>query len=237
MIYSYAKRFFDITATLILVLILSPIFLLVALAIRLESRGPIFYSSKRIGKGFKKFDFYKFRSMHVNADKMLATMDVKNQYQVASIVTAEYDPTLLMGDAGWIGENQFKANQEAKEAAAFVKIPNDPRITKVGNFIRNTSLDELPQLLNVLKGDMSLVGIRPIPEYEAVELTSDAAIERFDAPAGITGLWQVTERGTSSTTTSRRKELDNDYAQNMSFSLDLKILFMTPMAAFQREKV
>ena len=120
---------------------------------------------------------------------------------------------------------------------AFVKFKNDPRITRIGHIIRNTSIDELPQLFNVLKGDMSLVGNRPLPVYEALQLTSDEAIGRFLAPAGITGLWQVTERGKENTTSDSRIRLDVEYTGKISFWLDLKILVKTPMAALQQENV
>ncbi|MEO0334303.1 MAG: sugar transferase, partial [Bacteroidota bacterium] len=110
-------------------------------------------------------------------------------------------------------------------------------ITRVGKIIRNTSIDELPQLFNVLRGDMSLVGNRPLPLYEAEKLTSDDLAKRFMAPAGITGLWQVTERGKSNTSEESRKKLDIEYAEKYSFWLDMKILLKTPLAAFQQENV
>ena len=236
--YVQFKRVFDVLAAGFLLLLLSPVFLLIALCIRLESPGPVFYASKRTGQYFKIFDFYKFRSMRINADRMLASIQGLNQYaSTATAGEAERSGIRLYSDAGWSDEAEWLAEQKLKQSTTFVKVANDPRVTRVGKFLRNTSLDELPQLLNVVKGDMSLVGNRPLPVYEALELTTDEAIGRFEAPAGITGLWQVTERGGTSATASNRKNLDNMYVDMMSFWVDIKILFKTPLAALQRENV
>ena len=121
--------------------------------------------------------------------------------------------------------------------AAFVKIKNDPRITKLGAFLRNTSIDELPQLFNILKGDMSVVGNRPLPLYEAEILTTDNGSPRFSAPAGLTGLWQVRKRGQDSMSEEERKSLDNEYAQNYSFWMDIKLIFQTLGVFIQKENV
>ncbi len=204
------KRLFDISVSLVLLFLLIPIFLLVAILIRLESKGPILYKSKRAGSGYKIFDFYKFRSMVIDAEKKLSKLsETNNQYTT----DAESTPT------------------------AFVKILNDPRITKVGNILRKTSIDELPQLFNVLKGDMSIVGNRPLPLYEAEQLTSDQFAMRFLGPAGITGLWQISKRGQAEMSEDERKELDNTYAKNGSFWMDLKIMLKTVPAMLQKEKV
>lgn len=202
-----SKRFFDMLVSGLLLLIAFPLLLLIALLIKLNSKGPVLYKSKRAGTGYKIFDFYKFRSMRMNADKELAELSALNQYAA---------------NGG---------------TSAFVKIKDDPRVTKLGSFLRNTSLDELPQLFNVLKGDMSLVGNRPLPLYEAQELTSDEWALRFLGPAGITGLWQVTKRGRSEMSDEERRQLDNDYANHFSFWMDLKILFKTLPALFQKEAV
>jgi lipopolysaccharide/colanic/teichoic acid biosynthesis glycosyltransferase len=116
-------------------------------------------------------------------------------------------------------------------------LPDNDRLTLVGSFVRKTSLDELPQLINVLKGDMSIVGNRPLPLYEAEQLTSDDWGERFLAPAGITGLWQVEKRGGGSMSEDERKGLDNKYAQNFSFRNDIKLILRTIPALFQKENV
>lgn len=198
------KRAFDILISGLLLILLSPLFLLIALAIRIESKGPIFYIAKRAGRGYKIFDFYKFRTMFVGADAKIKELAHLNQYNA--------------GEAG----------------AQFFKISNDPRITKVGMFLRNTSLDELPQLVNVLIGDMSLVGNRPLPLYEAASLTTDEWAKRFMAPAGMTGLWQIKKRGKEDMSIEERLNLDIDYADRFSFTYDLWIMANTPSALIQR---
>lgn len=204
---SYFKRALDILISATLLLLLLPLLALIALAVRLESKGPIFYNAKRAGRGFRIFTFYKFRTMVVNADKKIEQMKHLNQY-----------------DGKGAGPMFFKIN-------------NDPRITKVGKFLRNTSLDELPQLFNVLKGDMSLVGNRPLPLYEAATLTTNDFVERFMAPAGITGLWQIKKRGNSDMSVEERISLDIDYARKNSFLYDLWIMANTPSALFQKSNV
>lgn len=203
------KRFLDIFISGGMLLVLSPIMLAIVIAIKLGSKGPIIYKSKRVGTGYKVFDFYKFRSMRTDADKLLAELSTQNQY----------------------------ANEDGGKKAAFVKIKDDPRITKLGKFLRNSSLDELPQLFNILLGDMSLVGNRPLPVYEAEMLTSNEWSMRFLGPAGLTGLWQITKRGKLDMSERERKKLDNFYAQKYSFWLDLTILVRTIPAVFQKEKV
>lgn len=198
-----AKRIVDIIVSSLLLLCLLPFFLIIALIIKLESRGPVFYVSKRAGNGYKIFDFYKFRSMRKGAEKELKNLASHNQYG----------------------------------KGAFYKIINDPRITRFGSFMRNTSIDELPQLFNVLKGDMSLVGNRPLPLYEAEQLTKDTTACRFLAPAGITGLWQITKRGKSELTEEERIKLDLTYAKKYSFLYDMKILLGTLPALIQKERV
>ncbi|MEH0158268.1 sugar transferase [Limibacter armeniacum] len=199
------KRLMDIVVSATMLLLLSPVMLLVALAVRLESKGNVFYTSKRAGQYYRIFDFYKFRSMYADADKRVEELKKNNQY--------------------------------GGEGVQFFKLKNDPRITKVGAFIRKTSLDELPQLFNVLKGDMSLVGNRPLPLYEAEQLTTDMAAKRFSAAAGITGLWQVSKRGDDDMDAMERIMLDNTYADNQGFRYDLKIMMKTIPAMIQKEMV
>ena len=211
------------------------------LAIRLESKGPVFYWQPRVGTGYKVFNFYKFRSMRVDADQMLDNLSKFNHYDLKEedikkkVKGSASD--MLVSDDKLIHEENFIQDQLESTSKSFKKFENDPRITKVGHWIRKTSIDELPQLINVLIGDMSLVGNRPLPLYEAETLTSDAWAERFMASAGITGLWQVTERGKKETSTDSRKQLDNDYARKHNFLMDLKILIKTPLAAIQQENV
>ncbi len=241
--YDYFKRIIDILTSLIALLILSPLLILIVILIKLESKGPIFYKSKRVGQHYKVFDFYKFRSMRPDADKLLAQMQHLNQYKTELDSTHEKhhnasinnNEIKLINDEGWVQESSFWSQET--NAQPFLKITNDPRITRIGKFIRSTSIDELPQLINVLKGDMSLVGNRPLPLYEAEQLTTDQAIARFAAPAGITGLWQVTERGKAGVSADSRKQLDVEYAQKYSLLLDCWILIKTPMAALQQENV
>jgi lipopolysaccharide/colanic/teichoic acid biosynthesis glycosyltransferase len=128
-------------------------------------------------------------------------------------------------------------NQYSESDAAFVKFKNDPRITRIGRIIRKTSIDELPQLFNVLKGDMSIVGNRPLPLYEAERLTKEDWAYRFIAPAGITGLWQITKRGGNDMSAEERIGLDVTYAKKNSFWYDLLILVKTPFAVIQKENV
>jgi lipopolysaccharide/colanic/teichoic acid biosynthesis glycosyltransferase len=204
-----SKRLIDLLISGTMLLILSPVMLAILIAIKLNSKGPVIYKSKRVGTGYKVFDFYKFRSMRTNADKLLIELSTQNQY----------------------------ANEDGGTKAAFVKIKDDPRVTKLGKFLRNSSLDELPQLFNILLGDMSLVGNRPLPVYEAEMLTSNEWSMRFLGPAGLTGLWQITKRGKLDMSERERKKLDNFYAQNHSFWLDMKIIIKTVPALFQKEKV
>lgn len=243
------KRSIDILVSGLLIIALLPIWVFVALAIRLESKGPIFYYAHRVGQSYHTFKFYKFRSMRVNADQLVEKMKHLNQYKSKNdselrtltmnrnlIAHAEYK-SIVVGDGIYAKLNEFEWQKRNSSGDAFVKFVNDPRITRVGQFIRNTSIDELPQLFNILLGDMSLVGNRPLPLYEAEKLTTDGSVGRFLGPAGLTGLWQVTERGKENADPVKRVALDIEYAQNHSFWMDLKILVKTPLAALQHENV
>lgn len=205
----FMKRAFDVVASGIGLLALSPLLVITAFCIRLESPGPIIYKSKRVGAGYKIFDFYKFRSMRSDADRMIDSISDLNQY----------------------------AGENPQSKSAFVKFKNDPRVTKVGRLLRKTSIDELPQLVNVFMGDMSLVGNRPLPLYEAEQLTTNEWSTRFLGPAGLTGLWQISKRGQKDMSDQERKELDNYYASNYSIFLDLKIILKTIPALIQKESV
>lgn len=247
------KRIFDIIVSLFALIILSPLMIILSVAIWMENRGPVFYKSKRVGSNYHIFDFWKFRSMYTDADKRLKEVQKFNQYVVDPPETeqpihtpefpdsdhpGEVDQVLLVDDDVIIPEKEYISKSRQKKGNAFIKIERDPRITKVGHFIRKYSLDELPQLLNVLKGDMSIVGNRPLPLYEAELLTQDHSIERFIAPAGLTGLWQVEKRGNSGKLSAEeRKQLDIYYAQHYSVWLDIKIIFRTFTAFIQKEDV
>ena len=243
------KRLFDIFFSGLAIIIFSPIFILTAIAIKLESKGPVLFKSKRVGTNYTIFDFLKFRSMYIDAEERLKDLSkTNNQYadkeeeddEHKTIIAplgdeAEQDmldmgmesemmisdeEIMLIGDDFVVAESDFNKQKEEEINNAFVKIENDPRITKVGKFIRKYSIDELPQLFNILKGDMSIVGNRPLPLYEAEKLTADSSIDRFMAPAGLTGLWQVEERG-----------------KGYNFMLDMKIIFRTLFAFVQKENV
>lgn len=266
------KRMFDIVFSALAIVILSPLFIITAIAIRLESPGPILFKSKRVGTNYTIFDFLKFRSMYIDAEERLKELSKDhNQYAAASsddnhkeeednkTITAPLgekaeqdmidmgmesmmmisdEEVMLVGDDFVMAESDFNKQKQEDIDKAFVKIENDPRITKVGRFIRKYSIDELPQLFNILKGDMSVVGNRPLPLYEAEKLTADSSIDRFMAPAGLTGLWQVEERGKGGNMSAEeRKQLDITYGQTYSFMLDMKIIFRTLTAFVQKENV
>ena len=265
------KRLFDVFFALIALILTSPIFILTAIAIRLESKGPIIFKSKRVGANYTIFNFLKFRSMYQDAEERLKEVAKEAGNQYAEMSKQEENPVeepantpanlgsdinmmmsigdntdmmisddevMLVGDDFVISETDFSKEKKQEIENAFVKIENDPRVTKVGKFIRKYSIDELPQLINILKGDMSVVGNRPLPLYEAEKLTIDTSIDRFMAPAGLTGLWQVEERGKGGMMSAEeRKQLDIKYGQTYNFVLDMKILFRTFFAFVQKENV
>lgn len=251
----FVKRVFDIVFAGSVLLVLSPILLLVILAVRFESKGPVFYYSLRVGTGYKIFKFFKFRSMYVNADQRLKDLKHLNQYSTAgagAVETKEDNAPVLCDECKATGskcrfpvyadnnqwcEKKYSVFKKATANSAFIKIKDDPRVTKVGKILRNTSIDELPQLVNVLIGDMSIVGNRPLPLYEAEKLTTDKYALRFMAPAGITGLWQVEKRGKGEMSEEERLMLDNNYAKNHSFLYDIGLILKTIPALFQKESV
>jgi hypothetical protein len=212
--------------------------------------------------GRKTFDFYKLRSMRTGSDDLLKKLaKEKNQYNTAAskpdtsldtpcpkcsaLPKGESCSPMMYVDTHQICDYWYnhQKKEAAKNSATFVKIVNDPRITRVGKFIRNTSIDELPQLLNVIKGDMSIVGNRPLPVYEAELLTEDDMSKRFLAPAGITGLWQVELRGKGGQMSEEeRKRLDNEYADhfkgnNFSFWYDINLILRTIPDLLQKGSV
>ena len=233
-----------------------------------DPKGPILYKSKRVGTNYTVFNFLKFRSMYNDADQRLKELSKSNnQYadhkddegETKTVITSPLgqeaekemfemgmesemmisdEEVMLVGDDFVVAESDFNKQKEDDINNAFVKIENDPRITKVGHFIRKTSIDELPQLFNILKGDMSIVGNRPLPLYEAEKLTADSSIDRFMAPAGLTGLWQVEERGKGGAMSAEeRKQLDILYGQTYNFALDMKIIWRTIFTFIQDENV
>ena len=188
--YKYIKRFFDIFASLIGIVLLSPIMLITAVAIKLDSKGPVIFKQERLGKGGKVFLIYKFRSMCPGAEGMDT-----GQYSFA----------------------------------------DDPRVTKVGKFIRATSIDELPQLFNILKGEMSFIGPRPPLTYHpwSVDEYTPEQFHMFDVRPGITGWAQI--NGRKDVEWHERIRLNNYYVQNYSLFLDIKILFITAFKVLKNE--
>lgn len=188
-IYHSMKRLFDIVAATCGIVILSPLMIIIAVLIKGEDHGPIFYKQVRVGKNGKTFKMYKFRSMFVNADKMLDKLKEQNDVD-----------------------------------GPMFKMKDDPRVTKIGHFIRKHSLDELPQFLNVLKGDMSLVGPRPPLPSEVAEY-KEYDKQRLYVIPGCTGLWQATER--NEVGFDEMVQLDIQYIQRASFMFDLWIIWKT----------
>ncbi|MBF7140301.1 sugar transferase [Pediococcus pentosaceus] len=194
-VYRFFKRMLDIVASVIGLIVLSPVFLIVSLAIKAEDRGPIFYSQVRLGKGQRPFKMWKFRSMVVDADKKLEKLLEQNEVE-----------------------------------GAMFKMKEDPRITNVGRFTRKHSLDELPQLWNVLIGEMSLVGPRPPLEREVAEY-SEYDKQRLIVKPGCTGFWQVTAR--NDVDFEGMVNLDLEYIERSSVLFDISILFKTVAIVFK----
>ncbi|MEI7499401.1 MAG: sugar transferase [Bacteroidota bacterium] len=240
------KRIFDMVVALSALLILSPFMLLTVIAILVESRGKVYYIAKRVGSNYKIFDFYKFRSMYPDADSRIKDVAHLNQYinesvevtcsECAKLPSGQNCSPMVYYDGEEICERLANNRRSAKKA--FLKIKDDPRITKVGKFIRMTSIDELPQLFNIIKGDMSIVGNRPLPLNEAEALTKKKWSRRFRAAAGLTGLWQVEKRGKKGTMSEEERfALDNYYAEHNSFWNDIKLIFRTFTIFIQKENV
>lgn len=197
-VYEICKRIFDIASSVIALIITSPFFIIVAIAIRLESKGKIIFGHTRIGRNGVPFKVYKFRSMYENATEIFENF----------------------------------TEEQKKEYYENFKLDNDPRITKVGNFIRKTSLDELPQLINIIKGDMSVVGPRPIVEKE-IEKYGPYFKKVFSVKGGLTGYWQA--NGRSCTSYDERVQMDIYYVDNRNFWFDIKIIFKTVVSVVKKE--
>ena len=190
--YECIKRIFDLLISLVAVVLLSPVLLVISLAIRLEDRGPILYRAQRVGRGGKPITVYKFRSMRMHADRL------------EDMLTPE----------------------ELEEYKKNYKLEHDPRVTKVGRILRKTSLDELPQLFNILAGTLSLVGPRPVLQEET-ELYGDKRALLLSCKPGLTGLWQVRGRSNVTYEDGRRQALELNYVSHRGLWLDIKILFWT----------
>ncbi|WP_326511608.1 sugar transferase [Clostridium intestinale] len=193
-IYNSVKRFIDIFCSFIGIIFLSPVFIIVGAIIKLDSKGPVIFSQKRVGKGGKEFKMYKFRSMVVNAEELKKKLVHQNEM-----------------------------------SGPMFKMKDDPRITKIGKFIRKTSIDELPQLINVLKGEMSLVGPRPSLPKEVAEF-EPWMMRRLDVKPGLTCYWQVS--GRNNIDFDDWMKLDIKYVQDRSVKLDIKLIFKTFFVLF-----
>jgi len=213
--YLFFKRAFDLLISSLVLLVLTPLLIILALMVRIDSRGPAIFIQTRIGAKQRKynghaywerttFPCYKFRTMRDKCDQTIHQAFV----------------------AAFINKDEAKMNAMQKNGDPSVrKLTNDPRITRLGRFLRRSSLDELPQFVNVLKGEMSLVGPRPAIPYE-IEMYQPWHFQRLNARPGMTGLWQVTAR--SSTDFDIMVKLDIEYIRNQSFWLDMKLIFKTP---------
>ena len=197
-IYRGFKRIVDIVLGCIGLVLLSPVFLVIAICIKIDSNGPVIFAHKRIGKNGKEFNMYKFRSMYENAEEMIENFN----------------------------EEQKREYQEN------FKLENDPRITKMGKFLRKTSLDELPQIVNIIKGDLSIIGPRPIVDEELEKYGKNK--EKFlSITPGLTGYWQA--NGRSNTTYEERMQMELYYIDNQSLWLDIKIFFKTIVSVLKKE--
>jgi lipopolysaccharide/colanic/teichoic acid biosynthesis glycosyltransferase len=195
--YFFTKRFFDILLSAVALVVLSPLFLVVAIIIKASSKGPVIFVQERVGKDGALFQMYKFRTMHLNSDHLL-TPEQKEEYQ-----------------------KEFK-------------ITDDPRLIKGGSVLRKTSLDELPQLLNILKGELSIVGPRPIL-YEETFNYNDSDRDKFlSVKPGLTGYWQAYARNGCKYEHYKRQKMELYYVDHCGFLLDLKILFATVNAVVKK---
>ena len=232
------KRIFDLILSSLALVVFAPLMGLIALLIKLESHGPVLQVSRKVGRAYKIFDFYKFRTTkvlpeHTGFGKPLSKEDrIPNTETIKQCLScALYERPCVFpthdGREILCGKTHHSLRKE--------QIPAQKgKTTRLGRWLRRSSLDEIPQLLHVLRGEMSIVGNRPLALDEAEELTRDEWAERFAAPAGITGLWQVKSRFNGELNGLSRKEIDRAYAQKASLWMDIKILFMTIPALFKR---
>lgn len=196
--YIQMKRVLDVIVASIGLVILSPVFLLLAILIKVNSKGSVFFAHTRIGKDGKKFKMYKFRTMYENAEEM-----IKN-----------FSP------------------EQKKEWEENYKLKEDPRITSIGKILRKTSLDELPQIINIIKGDLSIIGPRPVIDRE-LEKYGESKEKFLSITPGLTGYWQA--NGRSETTYKQRMKMELYYVDHISLRLDLQIFFKTFVSIFKRE--
>ena len=197
-LYSVTKKSMDLILSFIGLILLIPVFLILAILVKLDSKGPVFYAHTRKGKNRSDIKIYKFRTMYSNSDEIFESF----------------------------------SDEQKEEYYKNFKLDNDPRVTKIGDFLRRTSLDEIPQLANVLKGDLSLVGPRPIVEKEICKY-GQYADKLFSVIPGVTGYWQ--EHGRSDTSYDERIEMDMYYIDNKSILLDIKIMFKTVISVIKKE--
>ena len=197
-LYSITKKIMDLVLSFIGLILLIPVFLILAILVKLDSKGPVFYAHTRKGKNRSDIKIYKFRTMYSNSDEIFESF----------------------------------SDEQKEEYYKNFKLDNDPRVTRIGDFLRRTSLDEIPQLANVLKGDLSLVGPRPIVEKEICKY-GQYADKLFSVIPGITGYWQ--SHGRSDTSYDERIEMDMYYIDNKSILLDIKIMFKTVISVIKKE--
>lgn len=196
--YKAIKRIMDVVLASMGLIVLLPVFAIVALAIKIESKGPVFFKHTRIGKDGKIIKIYKFRSMVQNAEDLIK----------------KFTP------------------EQMKEYKENYKLTDDPRITKIGKFLRKTSLDELPQLINIIKGDLSIIGPRPVIQEE-LEKYGENAKKFLSVTPGLTGYWAA--NGRSDTTYEQRMEMELFYVDNLSLKLDIQVFFKTILSVIKRE--
>ena len=197
-VYIKIKRVIDVILASVALILLSPLFAIIAIAIKIDSKGPVFFAHKRIGKNGKIIKLYKFRSMVINAEELIKS----------------FTPEQM---------REYKENY---------KLTNDPRITKVGKFLRKTSLDELPQLINIINGDLSIIGPRPVVADE-LEKYGENKDKFLSVTPGLTGYWAA--NGRSNTTYEQRMEMELYYIDNLSLKMDIKVFFKTILSVLKKE--